>query len=72
LILKISWPFNILSEEETEEYAHGHISEDFIKKHAISLNSNFYLCGPPPMVEEMEKQLDILKVDKKKIVTEEY
>ncbi|CAM4319513.1 flavodoxin reductase [Gillisia hiemivivida] len=63
---------NILSEEETEGHAHGHISEDFIKKNANSLDSNFYVCGPPPMVEAMEKQLNNLNVDKKKIVTEEY
>ncbi len=63
---------NILSEEETREYAHGQISEDFIKKYATSLDSTFYVCGPPPMMDAMEKQLDILKVDKKKIVTEEF
>jgi len=63
---------NILSEEETERYDNGHISEDFIKKNAASLNSNFYVCGPPAMMDAMEEQLDNLKVDKKKIITEEF
>ncbi|PVW12414.1 ferredoxin reductase domain-containing protein [Marixanthomonas spongiae] len=62
---------NILSDEKTEDYAYGKISEDFIKKNANILNF-FYVCGPPPMMDAVEKQLKQLKVDKKKIVTEEF
>jgi ferredoxin-NADP reductase len=63
---------NILSEEETKDYSHGRITEDFIKHNASALNTKFYVCGPPPMVEAIEKQLGNLKVDKHHIVTEEY
>jgi ferredoxin-NADP reductase len=63
---------NILSEEKTEDYAHGRISEDFIKKNADVLNSIFYVCGPPLMMDAVLKQLRGLNVDAKKIVTEEF
>jgi len=63
---------NILSDEKSEEYAYGQVSEDFINKNATSLNANFYVCGPPPMMDAVQKQLDHLKVDKKKIITEEF
>ncbi|MCG2419152.1 flavodoxin reductase [Aequorivita sp. F47161] len=63
---------NILSKEKTEEYAYGQISEDFIKKNGGPLSSYFYLCGPPPMMDAVEKQLTNLKVPADKIVKEEF
>lgn len=63
---------NILSDEERQEYAHGQVSEDFIKENCLSLDSYFYLCGPPPMMEALEKQLANLKVDIDHIVKEEF
>jgi predicted ferric reductase len=63
---------NILSDEKVEEYANGLISEDFIKANSGGINKPFYLCGPPPMMEALEKQLDALKVDKKSIIKEAF
>lgn len=63
---------NILSEEETPSYSHGRISEDFIKNNAHSLNSYFYVCGPPPMMDAVLEQLKNLGVSEEKIVTEEF
>ena len=63
---------NILSAEQTEEYAHGQITEDFLKLHINSSNKNIYVCGPPPMMEAIEKQLENLKIDKKLIIKEEF
>lgn len=63
---------NILSREETDKYAHGRITEEFIKKSGASLDSYFYVCGPPPMMDAVEKQLGHLKVPKERIVTEEF
>src|SRR5690606_13942919 len=63
---------NILSSEKTEKYAYGQISEDFIKKNSGPLSSYFYLCGPPPMMDAVEKQLINLKVPADKIVKEEF
>lgn len=61
---------NILSKEETDGYFNGHITEEFIKAHCLSLNKAFYLCGPPPMIDEIEKQLANLQVSEKLIVKE--
>lgn len=63
---------NILSKEETGKYAFGQITEEFIKKSGASLNSYFYLCGPPPMMDAIEKQLANLKVSKDRIVKEAF
>jgi ferredoxin-NADP reductase len=61
---------NILSDEKVEGYAKGMISQEFLKKH-ISASSKFiYICGPPPMMEAVEKQLLDLKFDKNNIIKE--
>lgn len=63
---------NILSEEKTKEYAHGYITEDFIKENDTNLDSYFYLCGPPAMMEAVENQLRKLKVSENHIVKEAF
>lgn len=63
---------NILSDEKTDQYPGGYISEDFIKENAASLSGYFYLCGPPPMMKAVEKQLEHLGIPKEKIVIEEF
>ncbi len=63
---------NILSDEKTEEYDHGLITKDFIKKNSPGLNGYFYLCGPPPMMEAVEEQLAHLKIHENSIVKEEF
>ena len=61
---------NILSDEELKGYAHGQISEDFIKANMNNAIKNVYVCGPPPMMEAIEKQLADLKIDEKQIIKE--
>ncbi len=63
---------NILSEEELEEYAHGFITKYFLEKSGIDLDKHFYVCGPPPMMDAIEKQLSALNIDKQLIVKEEF
>lgn len=63
---------NILSDEKVEGYANGQITEDFIKTNSGGINKLFYLCGPPPMMEAIEKQLAGLHVDKKSIIKEVF
>jgi ferredoxin-NADP reductase len=63
---------NILSDEKTEEQAHGFITEEFLKKSGIDLNRHFYVCGPPPMMDAIEKLLLNLNIDQKLIVKEEF
>jgi ferredoxin-NADP reductase len=61
---------NILSDEVSDRYAHGLIDEDFLKASIAGFDQQFYLCGPPPMMEATEKQLTNLGVSKKAITTE--
>ena len=63
---------NILSDEKVEGYPNGHITKDFIHANSTGINKLFYLCGPPPMMEAIEKQLTDLNVDKKSIITEKF
>lgn len=63
---------NILSDEKTENHAHGFISAEFLKKHIHSVEQNFYVCGPRGMMDAIEKQLDSMGVSKRLIVKEEF
>ena len=62
---------NILSRENAPGYAHGHISEDFLRDHVDDFNKHFYVCGPPPMIDAVEEMLIRLNVDAGRIVKEE-
>jgi len=61
---------NILSEEKAEGYFHGMISENFLKEQIDDLQSNYYVCGPPPMIDSVLKQLSDLGVDKDLVTIE--
>ncbi|HMQ69127.1 MAG TPA: FAD-binding oxidoreductase [Ignavibacteria bacterium] len=63
---------NILSQEKTEKYFSGHIDKDFLKNTVPDINSYFYVCGPPPMMDAVEQQLADLGVKNDKIVKEEF
>ena len=63
---------NILSDEKVEGYAYGRVTEDFIKANIGGLNKIFYICGPPPMMDAVEKQLADLHVDENSIVKEAF
>jgi len=63
---------NILSDENVKEYANGRITSEFIKANCDDINMFFYVCGPPPMMEAIEKQLISLNVKKESIVKEVF
>jgi ferredoxin-NADP reductase len=63
---------NILSDEKTDGYAHGKITAGFLKAHISDLTKNVYICGPPPMMDAIEKQLAGLKIDEKLIIKEVF
>ncbi|MDM8159606.1 flavodoxin reductase [Labilibaculum sp. K2S] len=63
---------NILSDEKVDGYAHGQITEGFLKAHISDPTKNIYVCGPTPMMDAIEKQLANLKIDKKLIVKEVF
>jgi ferredoxin-NADP reductase len=45
-------------------YFHGFINEDFLKTTIKDLKTNFYVCGPPRMMDLVLKQLSDLGVGK--------
>lgn len=61
---------NILSDERNEKYYHGMIDEDFIKQHIKGYPENFYICGPPPMVDAVLMYLQNLGFEKNSITIE--
>lgn len=63
---------NILSEEKTDQYKFGFITKEFLQSVVKNLNQFFYLCGPDPMIESLEKMLYDLNVDKSNIVKEKF
>ncbi len=63
---------NILSDEKVKGYAHGQITEDFIKTHSNGFNKFFYVCGPPPMMDAIVNQLGNLHVADNLIVKESF
>lgn len=63
---------NILADEKIDGYDNGLITEDFLQKNISSDNNYFYLCGPPPMMDAVEKQLHHLQVNEKMIVKEAF
>ncbi len=62
---------NILSDETTDKYPHGQITENFLSTHINSFHKNVYICGPPSMMDAIEKQLSNLGISKNAITIEE-
>jgi len=63
---------NILAEEKITGYSFGKITENFIKENSGGMNKIFYVCGPPAMMDAVEKQLANLNVDSSCIVKEKW
>jgi len=63
---------NVLSEEEKEGFEHGYITKELIKSQIENKNTCIYLCGPPPMMDAVLKQLKELGIEDSKIVKEQF
>ncbi|MET4083211.1 ferredoxin-NADP reductase [Pedobacter sp. UYP30] len=63
---------NVLSNDKGEGYEHGYITKELLKKYTNQPVKNYYVCGPPPMMEAIEKMLKDLKIDEKSIIKEAY
>lgn len=61
---------NILSDESVEGYEHGFITEQLIKSNLLPGNGKFYVCGPPPMMDAVQKILSKLGVSEDSVVVE--
>lgn len=63
---------NVLSEEKQVGYNEGYITAELIKKYSNEHTKYYYLCGPEPMMDAVEKQLLSLGVKEEKIVKEGF
>lgn len=63
---------NVLSKEEKEGCEHGYITKELINSQIENQNTCFYLCGPPPMMDAIMKQLEDLGIEDSKIVKESF
>ncbi len=59
-------------DEKADGYALGQITEGYLKTHISKSTKNVYICGPPQMMDAIEKQLINLQIDKKQIIQEAF
>lgn len=59
------------TKEEVPGAEHGRVDFGFLKKQIEDTDQNFYVCGPPEMVENVTGNLKKMGVAPEKIVTEE-
>ncbi len=63
---------NILSDEKVDGYASGYITEDFLRANIGDLSKKIYVCGPPPMMDAVEKMLAKLHINENLIIKESF
>ena len=63
---------NILSDEENPNYEHGFINADLIERNRTKGIKYYYICGPDPMLDAVEKELKKLGVSDDAIITEDF
>lgn len=63
---------NILADEQLDGYSYGMIDEEFLKANIPDFSQNFYLCGPPPMMNAVIKHLKNLGVTEESITMERF
>lgn len=61
---------NILSDEIVDGYAHGYITREFLQKTIPTMTGKFYLCGPPPMMDAVQKIFSEIGVSEEAVVVE--
>lgn len=63
---------NVLSDEQRNGYEHGFVTAELIQQLAEDGMQFYYLCGPPPMMEAVNKALQTLNVPTERIVQEAF
>ena len=63
---------NVLSDENNASYRQGYITADLIEQCTDRHTVYFYLCGPDPMMQAVEKQLASLGIANSAIVKEAF
>jgi ferredoxin-NADP reductase len=61
---------SILSDDKSEGYSYGVITEEFLKANIPERTDNYYVCGPPPMMDSVLTQLAHLGISDNSIIME--
>lgn len=61
---------HVITNDANTKYFSGYINEDFLRKNVNDFSKNFYLCGPPKMVEAMQELLTKLGASPDAVVFE--
>ena len=61
---------HVLTQESHAKYLNDYIDEEFLKQNVEDFNKNFYVCGPPSMVETMQAILTSVGVSADAVVFE--
>ncbi len=61
---------HVLSEEKQDGFEYGLVDKTLLEKHIENTDQFYYVCGPKPMMEAVEKDLKKLGVNKNNIVKE--
>ncbi|GMN13260.1 flavodoxin reductase [Altererythrobacter sp. MTPC7] len=62
----------LLSDEDTEGTYHGRVDAEYLDQVDLDLDGLFYLCGPPPMEEDVSTLLKAHGVASDRLVREEW
>ena len=60
----------VITNDPHTSYHAGYINEEFLKKNVTDFSKNFYLCGPPKMIEAMQDILGKLGASPDAVVFE--
>ena len=60
-----------LTDDREEGYDYGMIDKEFLEENISDFSQNFYVCGPPAMVEDISKYLKELGADPEAVIFEE-
>ena len=63
---------NTLTKEVSGKFDHRNIDADYLKEKVSTFDQYFYLCGPDPMVEGLQKTLITLGAPRDKVITEQF
>lgn len=63
---------NTLTQEKTSTYDNRKIDKAYLSEKVTDLKQYFYLCGPDPMVEAIQRDLIALGADQKKVIVEQF
>jgi ferredoxin-NADP reductase len=61
---------HVITNDANSKYLTGYINEEFLRRNVEDFGRNFYLCGPPKMVEAMQELLTRLGASPDAVVFE--